>query len=216
MTAAHCLEPKSNDGPIKKLLSREIIAYFGAYDLKSFELGKFALSPASTVIHEDWNPRSLKYDYDIAVLVFDEKISFTSYIRPICLWQYSYLPENGKVVGWGMNEKETYEPIPKEMNVPIHENAHCFLSNKDLTTLSSERTFCAGYGNGSGVCFGDSGNGLFVRQGNVLYLKGIVSSTLIDRDYKCDVNTFAIFTDVSKHKNWIENIVGHASASSTR
>lgn len=50
---------------------------------------------------------------------------------------------------------------------------------------------------------GDSGGGLFIKYKDVYYLRGIVSSSLISDDL-CDVNNYAVFTDVIKLKDWIK------------
>lgn len=86
----------------------------------------------------------------------------------------------------------------------IQTNEECFLGEKRLLDLSSFRTFCAGLQNGSGVCFGDSGSGLFIEVNRVHYLKGIVSSSLI-KDEHCDVSKNAIYTNVVKYADWIES-----------
>jgi hypothetical protein len=44
---------------------------------------------------------------------------------------------------------------------------------------------------------------LFIRSDDKFFLKGIVSSSLFDHDKRCDVNNFAVYTDVSKYQNWI-------------
>jgi secreted trypsin-like serine protease len=149
----------------------------------------------------------MRYDGDIAMLLFDEEIPLRRFIKPICLWKLSteMSATEGIVTGWGMSEdtSKIHEAVPKQLKVPIHSNEHCFLTNSNLAMISSERTFCAGSANSSGVCSGDSGHGLFVKQGNKLHLKGIVSSTVLNNDGMCDVNTFSIFTNVEKFKDWI-------------
>ena len=115
---------------------------------------------------------------------------------------------DGFVVGFGKSEDETkiHENIPKILETPIHKNEDCFLTNKELTSLSSRRTFCAGSGNGTGVCNGDSGSGLIVQHNGAYYLRGIVSSSLRNGRFGCDVNTYAVFTDVLKFNDWINRI----------
>lgn len=187
------------------------MAYFGAYNLSDpYENHRFALSPAKIIIHDDWNPETLTFDADLAVLVFDEEIPFTRYIAPICLWASATEPtiEVGTVIGWGQSEDETknFEPIPKVLNMPIHSNEDCFLRDSDLAEISSKRTFCAGSGNGTGVCFGDSGHGFFFEFENKFYLKGIVSSAVTKNDGNCNENSYHIFTNIVKFSQWIENI----------
>lgn len=159
-------------------------------------------------IHNNWNPKTVAFDSDIAVLVLERKITFDNYIQPICMGSNIEFLTNGFVVGFGKSEDEskTHENIPKVLGTPIHKNEDCFLTNNDLVLLSSKKTFCAGTGNGQGVCNGDSGSGLMVQHNGFYYFRGIVSSSLRNDKFGCDVNSYAIFTDVLKFIDWIDGI----------
>lgn len=37
------------------------------------------------VLHNDWNVTNLKYDADIAILLFNESVLFSTVIQPVCL-----------------------------------------------------------------------------------------------------------------------------------
>ena len=112
------------------------------------------------------------------------------------------------VSGYGKSEDKSkgHENIPKIILAPVQDNEDCFLKFKQLTELSSKRTFCAGNANGEGVCVGDSGGGLFVTYKNTFYLRGIVSSSLFQFGEVCDVNTYAVFTDALKFSDWILSV----------
>lgn len=151
-----------------------------------------------------------RFDADVALLEFwKNKIYFSDYIQPICLWDSlnEPTPTEGIVTGWGKSEDLTkiHENKPKMITAPILSNEKCFFETKSLLDLSSLRTFCAGLGNGSGVCNGDSGGGLFINVNDVFYLHGIVSSSLI-KDDNCDVSKKAVYTSVPKFRDWIEEI----------
>lgn len=50
-------------------------------------------------------------------------------------------------VGWGASETTDFkkvEPMAKQTRVVAVSNEYCFLSVRELTVLSSNRTFCAG------------------------------------------------------------------------
>lgn len=114
------------------------------------------------IIHEDWKPYVTRYDADIAILFFEREIQFNEFIKPACLPDSSKSNSliEGKVVGWGSSENTGFknaENIPRKVNIKKPpSNEYCFLHKKDLTELSSNRTFCAG-GENSGPCKGDSG-----------------------------------------------------------
>lgn len=169
-------------------------------------------SPKKIFIHDDWNPLTTDYDADVSLLMFeDDSINLNAYVQPICLWDSTNEPivTEGMVTGWGKTENSSkiHENKPKLVRTLIQTNERCFLEAKSLVDISSFRTFCAGLRNGSGVCFGDSGGGLFLKVNDVYYLKGIVSSSLI-KDGSCDVSKNAIYTNVLKFEDWIKDITG--------
>ena len=206
LTAAHCIQPKFTK---TALLPRDVRVLLGVYDSSDpFEVGRISAAVEEIKMHPNWNPITTRYDGDIAVLQMEDSITFNKFIQPICL-----IPPNsnmlsfgnGTVIGYGLSSKDATgsESIPKILNIPIHKNEDCFLHNPSLATISSKNTFCAGYGNGSGVCFGDSGSGLYIRHEKIQYLRGIVSASLIDSERECDVNDYAVFIQVSNYYDWI-------------
>ena len=190
---------------------KEIQATFGAYDLKiRNELGSKTSSPSEIHVHPDWDPHSIPYDADIAMLKFRLEVPITQYIQPICLWKGLKVPSQtqGYVTGWGKSEdtSKKHETIPKVISAPIQENEHCLPQNPHLAHISSNRTFCAGSRTGTGVCLGDSGSSLVIKVGNLNYIRGIVSSSLRTLT-SCDVTNFAVFTDVLRYKSWIDQVM---------
>jgi hypothetical protein len=139
-------------------------------------------------------------------LELDHDVTFSNYIQPICLIQPTSEIEaikNGIVAGFGRSEEKNVENIARVINMPIHSYKEC-LKSKDHESLLSHRTFCGGHANGTGVCVGDSGGGLYVSYRNTYYLRGIVSASLHGDNYGCNVDAYAVFTDVIKFKSWIE------------
>lgn len=208
--AANCILGKYTRN---QLLPRDVLALFGAHDLdKTYEVGRTALSPKKIFIHEDWNVHTTNYDADVSLLQFEEEgLYFSAYIQPICIFDYEREPvvTEGIVTGWGQSEDLTkqHENLPKFMKVLIETYENCFLQDHKLIYISSRRTFCAGLRNGTGVCKGDSGGGLFIKVNGIYYLKGIVSSSLLN-DYgnDCDVFKNAVYTNVPKFYSWIKQI----------
>ena len=169
------------------------------------------MPPQKVQVHDDWSPDLESYDADIAVITFEAgAIIILSYVQPICLWNEKTDPTQteGQIEGWGQSENlnKLFEEIPTKLKVPIHTNEFCFLTTKDLVDLASNRTFCAGRGDRTGVCTGDSGGGVTIKVGSTFYFRGIVSSGLFDQT-TCDVSKFSIFTDVLKFKPWIDQIM---------
>lgn len=214
-SAAHCILDKH---ATEKFLPRDILAIFGAHDLSNpYEAGRILHSPRKIFLHDDWNHLRESFDADVSLLEFDEGIiPSNEYIQPICLWDSDIEPTEtrGVVTGWGKSEDESkvHENVPKLVRAPIQNNEDCLFDEKSLYDLSSRRTLCAGLRNGSGVCSGDSGGGLFIKVNAVFYLRGIVSSSLI-KESGCDVSKNAVYTNVLKFKPWIGEITGTSAQS---
>lgn len=139
---------------------REIKLLFGAYNFDdNLEHGRFILSPARIIVHKDWNPFVETFDADLAMLVTEEQIPINNFIRPVCLWKETTDPivHEGFIAGWGLSEfsiSKKPERIPIRAKVPIISQEECFLSDFRLVKISSKRTFCGGFKNGSGPCHG--------------------------------------------------------------
>lgn len=122
------------------------------------------------------------------------------------------------------NAGELNTDFPKKVNVPIVSDGQCLRTHEAFVHITSERTFCAGGRAGEGPCQGDSGKfetnfsvlssplivwlfaggGLVLKSGRKWFLRGIVSASLRD-EASCDVNNYAVFTDVAKFIPWIRN-----------
>jgi hypothetical protein len=205
LTAAHCVLDKDQAKPT---LARELLMLLGAFNIDDpYEEGRLAVTPSEVIIHDNWNPSTERFNDDIAILMMEQEISFTKFIRSICLWNSIVEPSanDGIVAGWGTAGNSMQpQSIAKMLKIPIvKDNAKCYEENYLLAKIGSEKSFCAGK-EGVGVCLGDSGSGLFIEVGNVFYLKGIVSSSLRDSS-GCYTKNFAIYTNVMKYLDWIEN-----------
>ncbi|KAL7013231.1 hypothetical protein ACKWTF_015279 [Chironomus riparius] len=202
VTAAHCM----------LILARDITVLLGVHDFsKRHEVGRFPYAVQNVYIHPDWNPNTDTYDADIAIMVLETEVTYSKYIQPICLMYINSTlatKMEGVVVGYGKDgdPKKLHSIIPKSINLPIHKNEDCFLKNYELARYSSKRTFCGGAGNGTGVCMGDSGSGLVVTDGSAYYLRGIVSASLNNMTYGCDVDTYSIFTNILHFTDWINEL----------
>lgn len=206
--ASHCIQnKKSND----RLQAGDIRVILGGHDLNDpHEIGKEVRSVKNIFVHPHWNPDVIKFDADIAMLELEYEIRFNEYIQPICLWESFYEPSatSGIIVGYGRGDLDSpkkHETVPKALSVPFISQSRCFLNNHFLAEISSDRTFCAGSADGTGVCLGDSGGGLIIKHSGKYYLRGIISSSL-RRDDSCDVDAHAVYTDVLKYKNWIKTL----------
>jgi len=95
---------------------------------------------------------------------------------------------------------------PLELKISIHVDDECMRVDPKYKVVSSERAFCGGSAKGFTSCRENIGNGLIVNNGSVFYLRGIVSVSLRKSYLGCRDNAFALFTDVSKFYDWINEL----------
>lgn len=208
--AAHCICEKNSDD---KREAKNVLAIFGAHNLLDFyESDRVLLSPTEIIIHKDWNPINIKYEADIAVLVFESgKIKFSNIVQPISLLDpsTSFSQTLGTVVGWGKNAEtsKANENVPTLVKTQIQANEDCFLTLPSLAEISSKQTFCAGLQHKDGFYFGETASGFFINVGSKYFLKGILSTSLIDGK-STEITAHAVYTDVLKYRDWIDDIIG--------
>lgn len=175
--------------------------------------GSQIINLASVIVHPEYRSKFELYS-DIAVGKLSESIVFSTFIQPACLWSGSadqslIVGRRGVIVGWGIDESGVQQNEPKRVEVPIVSDQNCLRSHQGFSKITSERTFCAGWRNGSeGPCAGDSGSGLMLNQNGAWYLRGLVSLSLKDANTgQCDLNEFVVFTDVAKFVPWITSLL---------
>lgn len=204
--AAHCISEKNSD---VKRKAQEIVAIFGAHNLvDGLELERTRLTPVEIILHSDWNPTSVKYEGDVAILVFEEgKIKFSDFVEPTPLLDATKTLSvtEGTIVGWGKATEsfKTHENVLKLSKSPIEMNEDCFLGIPSLESFSSGQTFCASIQSVNGFYFGKSASQFFFKIGRKYYLKGFVSTSVIDGDKERTM--YAVYTDILKYKQWIDD-----------
>lgn len=211
ITAAHCVRFQS-----RVLSPEQINLFLGKLNIQKFILtdGEVVTEAEKIYTHPDYVENSANADLAIILIRGDFDLSFTNYIRPICLWKEAtdldlVVGKNGFVVGWGRDEngrKITAEP--RQVEMPVVSQEECLRSNISFYDITSEKTFCAGFRNDSGPCNGDSGSGFVMNRNGRWYLKGIVSMSLSEPFKRtCDLKNYVVFTDASKFLDWIKTIV---------
>lgn len=211
LTAAHCFKSDSKLNPIS---AKKIVLAFGRHDIRDWTEKNMVISDVDEIIlHSDYlsNKKSTIFDADIALLITKDYITYTSMIKPICLWPttvddtYSVIGANGTLIGWGQPFENIDENVPRRLTLPIVNNQFCFPSERS-TNANTRRVFCAGTEKrGYAPCNGDSGSGFAIYANGAWFLRGIVSAALGDPILnRCDLNTYAIFTDIVHFRNWID------------
>ncbi|KAF5298248.1 hypothetical protein FQR65_LT09759 [Abscondita terminalis] len=100
---------------------------------------------------------------DIGLLRMDEDISYSDYIRPICLPPINLPPPPiGSIMtvcGWGATEDGSQADIKSKIEIPLVSNTECLKTVSSLTSITPNQV-CAGGVEGKDACKGDSGGPL--------------------------------------------------------
>lgn len=98
-SAAHCIHENAND---REILPRELKIALGTHELSARSTGSIIATVPSITLHDTWNPSTVQFDGDIAVIKLSESIAFNDYIRPVCLPDDDIsLIKKGETASWG-------------------------------------------------------------------------------------------------------------------
>uniref|UniRef100_A0A668S0K7 Peptidase S1 domain-containing protein n=1 Tax=Oreochromis aureus TaxID=47969 RepID=A0A668S0K7_OREAU len=202
LTAAHCI--------IKNSLSAWTL-YFGRETQAGPNTHEVKRSVSQVIVHPNYNNY---YSYnDIALMKLSSPVSFTDYIRPICLASNSsqfYSSTSCWATGWG--KLGNYEDLPanaplQEVQIPVIGNKQCscdYIPAQDV--IIAQQMICAGQQN-KGACQGDSGGPLQCKQGSKWIQAGITSFGV-----PCAQAGFPeVYARVSEFQTWITNQVAGAN-----
>jgi serine protease 7 len=188
-----------------------VTTILGKHDLSvSNEFGSKKLLVNDVLLHPDWNFNAEKFDADISIVVLQREVEFSAQIQPVCIPQSNNdeVIGLGTVVGWGKSSLlEDYDSIPNKLMVPAVNSSHCYTTFSLLSAVSSNRAFCGGFENqGRSPCLGDSGGGFYLSYPS-WNVRGIISASLVDFDYGCDINKFTLYTNVARFVDWINKTI---------
>jgi len=199
MTAAHCADGANYF---------DIMA--GAHDVRaSSEPHRVEITSYEGFTHPDWDPNTL--ENDIALVRLPEKIEFNEYIRPACLppaedESNGYVGELTTPVGWGKNSDNAGGITPKLQMVedlPVIDNPTC----NDVYGIIYDGIMCIDSSNGKGVCNGDSGGSLNMRQETENKWTQVGVASFVSSN-GCESGQPHGFTRVAYFGKWIESETG--------
>uniref|UniRef100_A0A6P4F0J4 Serine protease gd-like n=1 Tax=Drosophila rhopaloa TaxID=1041015 RepID=A0A6P4F0J4_DRORH len=203
ITAAHCIHGKSPS---------QLWVYLGRHDRNENPESGALLVSVNRVLTPSEFEGDIVPDKDVGLLVLDEPIVYTKYIKPLCLWSKDLRVspdegETGMVAGWGYDQTGEKTRFPMTVNVRLVPLAQCLKEMKRAEDFLTSRTICAGNSQAHGPCFGDSGSALVVLRNNRYYVRGIVSISP-RQGFTCDLSGYVIYCDVAKHIDWVrQNMV---------
>ncbi|XP_022909704.1 CLIP domain-containing serine protease HP8 [Onthophagus taurus] len=218
LTAAHCV--KGKDLPSTwKLISVRLGEFNTSSPVDCVTTGKHTrCSPEPVdvpveqqIAHESYDPQSLDQYHDIALLRLASRVSYTDFVRPVCLptiethLRSSYQDEILDVVGWGKTENRSASDVKLKLRIRVQSNEQCSPIYRAARISISEGQLCAGGAKGQDSCRGDSGGPLMggLSNGPVIntYVLGVVSFG----PTPCGMEGWpGVYTRVSKYVDWIK------------
>uniref|UniRef100_A0A8C1W2V9 Zgc:123295 n=1 Tax=Cyprinus carpio TaxID=7962 RepID=A0A8C1W2V9_CYPCA len=176
-------------------------------------LNKTYRTASRIIVHPKYN--LIKFDSDIALVQLSSSVTFSDYIRPVCLAAAGSVFGGGTeswITGWGLLKSEG-EPanILQEVQVPVVSDNDCYNAFAALTTITSNM-ICAGLINPVRGCDftnqhdrGDSGGPVVSRNSSLWIQSGIVSFGASP----CDNPKYpSVFARVSQFQDWITSNIG--------
>lgn len=200
ITAAHCVENAQPD---------QILLRIGEYDLERSDepYGHVERKVQIIATHPKFDPNT--FEYDVALLRFNEPVTFQPNIIPICIPDndYDFIGDTGFVTGWGrLYEDGPLPSVLQKVPVPVIPNNDCEIMyrNAGYSEHIPSIFICAGYEGGQrDSCEGDSGGPLVIQHGDSWKLAGVISWGI-----GCALpNQPGVYTRISAFRDWINKIM---------
>ncbi|XP_041672304.1 chymotrypsin-like protease CTRL-1 [Cheilinus undulatus] len=202
LTAAHCIVTN---------VTRFWTLYMGRETQSGPNNNEESRSVSQIIVHPDYN--NTLFNNDIALMKLSSPVSFTNFIRPICLASNSSQVHTNTscwATGWGRLGRD--EPLVafdslQEVQIPVVGNNQCTCNYMQVQGGNiTEQMICAGEA-GRGICQGDSGGPLQCQQNSTWVQTGITSFGV-----PCALPGFPeVFARVSEFQTWILDQVAGAN-----
>lgn len=213
LTAAHCvvLPEDKSDWYIKGVrlgewnITTEVDCQYFTKRQKLCAPPLVDIDISDYIIHPMYSKRRL--NYDIALLKLEESVTYTNFLRPICLplppageQTISYENEDVEIVGWGKTETGEHSEVKLLAHLKVRDINKC-----GLRRGTNENQICAKGAKGTDSCNGDSGGPLMLVQSHngkiAYYLIGVIS---FGSGGECgDTQTNGIYMRVVNFMDWI-------------
>lgn len=212
LTVSHCFNGVS-EANVRFALGR----IYSNYSIQPDEENAKMYDVTKITRHPLYMDKIGNYGSDIALVELNETVTLNDFIHPVCIdWDLdditSHLKQDqlGLVMGMGVTENDTFSDTIRVIKLPVLSNEECIRRQpQDFQKYVTFTTFCGGFGNGSGVCNGDSGSGYnFPIKDDRWALQGLVSlSPRKESSFFCDPNKYTVFTKVGLYVKWIKHVL---------
>ncbi|XP_030649808.1 transmembrane protease serine 9-like [Chanos chanos] len=195
LSAAHCFQ---------SITASQVTVFLGRQSQQGSNPNEVSRTVSQIISHPNYN--SVTSNNDIALLRLSSSVTFTNYIRPVCLAAAGstfYKGTDSWVTGWGNIAEGVPLPSPQtlqEVEVPVVGNRKCNCLYGDGRITYN--MICAGLlAGGKDSCQGDSGGPMVSKQGSRWIQSGIVSFGI-----GCAQANFpGVYARVSRYQDWINS-----------
>lgn len=160
--------------------------------------------------HELYDPYDVNQHHDIALLRMEEEVTFTNYIKPICLpiskelLNQDYTNLNMTVAGWGKTETKSESKVKLKVQVPVKSKKECAPVYSTRRVSLGNGQLCAGGVQGKDSCRGDSGGPLMAVFYNSNLYSWYVTGVVSFGPSPCGVEGWpGVYTKVVEYVPWI-------------
>uniref|UniRef100_A0A8C6UEK9 Peptidase S1 domain-containing protein n=1 Tax=Neogobius melanostomus TaxID=47308 RepID=A0A8C6UEK9_9GOBI len=196
LSAAHCFQSGS---------ASDNTVYIGRQTQENANANEVRRTIVEVINHESYNPST--NDNDIALLKMASTVTFTNYIRPVCLAASGSTFHAGTdswITGWGSIGSGISLPSPQnlmEVEMPVVGNRKCKCDYAGVF-LINDNMICAGLeAGGKDSCQGDSGGPMVSKQNSRWIQSGVVSF-----GRGCALpNNPGVYARVSRYQSWINS-----------
>ncbi|XP_071264928.1 uncharacterized protein [Salvelinus alpinus] len=193
LTAAHCFSSTS---------TLNVVVYVGRLSQEGSNPNEVTRTVTQIICHPNYT-RSTS-DNDMCLLKLSSTVTFTNFIRPVCLaapGSSFHAGATSWVTGWGSIHSEVSLPSPQtlqEVDVPVVGNRQCNCNNG--VGSITDNMICAGLSaGGKDSCQGDSGGPMVSKQGIRWIQSGVVSFG----NGCAQANLPGVYARVSQYQTWI-------------
>jgi len=200
VTAAHCIKPSDRPVDLRVVMGSSKRAKYFYYFFQTDSIDRI-------INHPKYNTAS--HEYDIALLRLKKVPSLSpGELWPVCLPTASvasYAGQTATVIGWGRTEgnKGSSARYLQELDVNIISQEKC----QDQWSYGRGRVEIGGpkmcFKSSGASCHGDSGGGMFLKEGKKQELIGVCSYGLAD----CKNWAPEVYTKVSFVIDWIRSTI---------
>ncbi|XP_037684868.1 serine protease 44-like [Choloepus didactylus] len=165
------------------------------------------------ISYEYFNVRSLSHD--IALILLEFPVNYSSHIQPVCLPEKSFQVESDKecwVTGWGRLGEEGSRPIDlqeAQQNIVHFKKCNEMFQTKlrTIRTLVRKGMICGYHEKGKNPCWGDSGGPMVCEFNKTWIQVGIVSWSI-----GCGYKRYpGVYTEVAEYRDWVNGVLKQAS-----